>query len=189
MKPLAAAVVAISVATSAHAQTVYPGPHDSPASPQTGRQQPPPPSPPPLPWSFPTPAPWTMPQGPQGQNPAPSQNPVPAAPRERMTTPAFDCDNLQPQSNGDHGTVQMIPAGGPFMGPWEGKEINLCITPAIPCLLFRTPTGQRLFVRMMGPAQVLDSGPKIDAAQLNDFRDVGYKLALKCKDAIQKKNK
>jgi hypothetical protein len=41
----------------------------------------------------------------------------------------------------------------------------------------------------MGPAQVLDSGPEIDAAQLNDFRDVGYKLALKCKDAIQKKNK
>lgn len=166
MKPFAAAVVTISVATSAHAQT---------------------PSPPPLPWSFPTPAPWTMPQGPQGQNPEPAQKPV--TPRQRMATPAFDCGNLQPQPNGDHGTLQMIPAGGPFMGPYEGKDINLCITPALPCWLFRTPTGQRVFVRMPGSAQVLDSDPELDATQLNDFRDVGYKLALKCRDEIQKKNK
>src|SRR5437762_58349 len=55
---IAAAVAAISVATSAQAQT---DPHSSPGSLQTQQPNYAQASPPPLPWSFPTPAPWTMP--------------------------------------------------------------------------------------------------------------------------------
>src|SRR6266481_3071492 len=79
-------------------------------------------------------------QRPQGFG-APS---VVAAPREPMAIPDLDCDNIQPQPNGKYGTIQIIPVGQNFMGSWQGQEINLCITPAKPCILFRTPTGQRI---------------------------------------------
>jgi hypothetical protein len=116
---------------------------------------------------------------PAGPGPAPGDE-------RRIAYAAFDCGNPEPQPNGNHGTLQMILGGGPFMVPYNGQNINLCDMQGTPCLLFQTPTGQRVFERMSGTPQVLDGGPELDPAQINYFRTVGYDI-MKCHLAIQKK--